>query len=118
MKRSILFAVVAIATIAVAQKPNPDKIKLEKAEKAYATAKLTWTKDKTNKAKRKTYIGATVTLGTVVMESPLLTPKAKYPRALNLYREALRLDPTNKEAKANKKMIEDIYRSMGRPVPQ
>ncbi len=51
------------------------------------------------------------------MTSPLLGAKVKYPRALRLYREALKLDPNNKEAKANKKMIEDIYRSMGRPIP-
>jgi len=107
-----------LSALAIAQKPNPDQLKLQRAEKAYSVTKLAWGKDKANKTKRKAYINATVSLGTIVMNSPILAPRAKYPRALSLYREALKLDPANKEAKANKAMIEDIYRSMGRPIPK
>jgi hypothetical protein len=51
------------------------------------------------------------------MNDPKLTPKEKYPKALELYRDALALDASNKEANKNKAMIEAIYKSMGRPVP-
>ena len=46
-----------------------------------------------------------------------LPPKKKYRPALKRYRRVLELDPENKEAFANKKQIEDIYESMGRPIP-
>jgi tetratricopeptide (TPR) repeat protein len=46
-----------------------------------------------------------------------LSPKKKYRPALQRYRRVLELDPDNKEAAENKKQIEDIYQSMGIPVP-
>ncbi len=46
-----------------------------------------------------------------------LPPKKKYRPALKRYRRVLELDPSNQEAAANKKQIEDIYQSMGMPVP-
>lgn len=63
------------------------------------------------------YVVATVRLGTATMTSEALDRKVKYRRALRLYREALKVDPNNVEAKNNKQMIEDIYRSMHRPIP-
>lgn len=47
-----------------------------------------------------------------------LPPKKKYRPALRRYRRVLELDPNNKEAYANRKQIEDIYESMGRPIPK
>lgn len=47
-----------------------------------------------------------------------LPPKKKYRPALKRYRRVLELDPDNNEAYANKKQIEDIYESMGRPIPK
>jgi tetratricopeptide (TPR) repeat protein len=46
-----------------------------------------------------------------------LSPKKKYKPALKRYRRVLELDPSNKEAKDNKQQIEDIYQSMGMPIP-
>jgi hypothetical protein len=46
-----------------------------------------------------------------------LPPKKKYRPALRRYRRVLQLEPGNTEAAANKKQIEDIYQSMGMPVP-
>lgn len=46
-----------------------------------------------------------------------LSPKKKYRPALQRYRRVLELDPNNAEAQKNKKQIEDIYESMGMPVP-
>lgn len=43
--------------------------------------------------------------------------RVKYRAALEDFRRSLELDPANAKSLENKKMIEDIYRSMGRPVP-
>ena len=73
---------------------------------------------KTPNAKtKKTYVDATVKFATASMNSEALDRKVKYKQALKLYREALKVDPKNAEAKENAKMIEDVYRSMGKPIP-
>ncbi len=46
-----------------------------------------------------------------------LAPKVKYPNALKHYREVLKLDPNNQDAKDNAQQIVDIYKMMGREVP-
>ena len=117
----MIFALCLFALPALAQNSNEfktEKAKLAKLEKAYNVAKAAWMKDKANATKKKAYVKTTVTLGTAVMTSPAFGPKDKYPRALRLYREALKVDPKNKEATENSKMIVDIYRQMGRPVPK
>lgn len=52
-----------------------------------------------------------------VMLDPDLGPKEKYPKSLGMFRDALEVDPNNALAKESIKLIEDIYKSMGRPVP-
>ena len=47
-----------------------------------------------------------------------LPPKQKYPEALQNYRVVVSIDPNNQEAKGNVDLIEGIYRSMNRPIPQ
>lgn len=53
-----------------------------------------------------------------IMLDPALAPKEKYPKALGMFNDALAIDPDNELAKNSVKLIEDIYASMGRPVPQ
>ena len=82
--------------------------KLEKASKA-----------KPKDAKLKTKAAeAYFQAGHTCMLSPKLSPRGKYRGALVQYRKALSIDPTHKKAAEEKKMIEDIYKQMGRPVPQ
>jgi TPR repeat protein len=64
------------------------------------------------------YVAATVRLATATMVSEELGPKEKYRKALKFYREALKVDPTNVEAKNNSEEIISIYKQMGRPVPE
>lgn len=52
-----------------------------------------------------------------VMLDPDLGPKEKYPKSLGMFRDAIKIDPNNALAKESIKLIEDIYKSMGRPVP-
>lgn len=52
-----------------------------------------------------------------IMLDPALAPKEKYPKALGMFRDALEIDPNNALAAKNITLIEDIYKSMGRPVP-
>lgn len=101
-----------------AKKADPEAAKLAKLETSYKAAKAKSVKKPKDAALRKAYVAATVSYGTAMMNAGSLPPRQKYPGALNLYREALKVDPKNKEATENKKMIEDIYRSMGRPIPK
>lgn len=124
MKRSLwVLPLIAVAAAGFAQTASDQRRKAEeermkKLEKAYTDAKSAFTRNPNNATLKKRYVDATVTFGTFTMNTFLFPPMQKYPRALRLYREALRHDPQNREALANKKMIEDIYRSMGRPIPQ
>lgn len=106
-----------VPMIADAQGLKAERERLQRLERAYQSAKRAFEQDRGNATKRRAYIDRTVAFGTATMNSPALPPRQKYPRALRLYREALRLDPRNREALANKKMIEDIYRQMGKPIP-
>lgn len=115
----------ALVMGAIAQNPNTDpkaakaeRAKITAGETSYTATKKAYLAKKTDRKLKANFVKATVELGTTVMMSPLLSPKEKYPRALRLYREALQLDPQNKEALNNKKLIENIYQQMGRPVPK
>ena len=61
---------------------------------------------------------ANLALGDFNMFNEQMPPFRKYPAALRAYRQVLTYDKTNKKAATNIKTIEDIYKSMGRPVPQ
>lgn len=58
-----------------------------------------------------------LTAANYLMYEANLSPKKKYKPALKRYNRVLELDPNNGEAMENKKQIEDIYQSMGMPVP-
>ena len=85
------------------------KADYEKSKAAYSAEK--------NDGTRKPYVDATVKYATVVMAGGG-KPTEKYPLALRLYDEALKVDPANGEAKANRQLIVDIYKSLGKEPPQ
>lgn len=118
--RTIFALLLAFSLFVVAsgQDMKAEQAKLAKLEKHYKAAKTEGAKAKPGTPKFKAYVEATVAYGNLVMTSPVLTPKEKYPKALALFREALKVDPKNKVALENKNMIEQIYKSMGRPVPK
>jgi hypothetical protein len=57
-------------------------------------------------------------VGHAMEYNPRLTPHEKYAGALRHFRRAVALDPTLKAAADAKEEIEQIYRQMGRPIPQ
>jgi hypothetical protein len=114
----VLFLVLSSVFIHAQGNPSAEDVKQLKAcEAAYSSTKAVFLKKK-DPASKKKFVAATVKFGTAAMMSDVLDRKLKYRKALHLYREALKLDPANKEAKNNSDMIVSIYKSMGRPVPQ
>ena len=100
-------------------KPSPaDQERLTKLEKAYKAAKSALEKTpKSPKAKKDfTTIGAAY--GHESMVSNALPPRTKYPQALKIYREVLKVDPNEKTAKSESELIISIYKQMGRPIPK
>lgn len=86
-------------------------------EKVAAT-KAAYDRNPTDTAARAAYADATFQNAQFYMYNSPLPPGQKYPKALALYREAVKLDPSNDAAREAITTIEDIYRSLGRPVPQ
>ena len=79
-----------------------------------AEAKYVKSKSDTDK---KEYITKQMGAANYLMFEANLSPKKKYKPALARYNKVLEIDPKNAEAMENKKQIEDIYQSMGMPVP-
>lgn len=115
----VLLAVVALSNAQSAPtKPPKADPALAKLEATYKAKKAVYVKKPKDSNARKQYVNATVSFGTATMKAASLPPRVKYVGALRLYREALKLDPKNAEALRNKKVIEDIYKSMGREIPK
>lgn len=121
-KPIFLFAVfAALATGAIAQTqltPRQEIAELQRIEKLQLAAKAAYQKSPKDARKKKEYVALTLALGNRVQTSGALTSKIKYPKALRLFREALTVDPKNREAIENRDRIEMIYKSMGRPIPK
>jgi hypothetical protein len=100
-----------------------DQVKKEKA----ALAKVQVQRDNAKKALDKhpgnatlmhSFVGLNDNLANRTMNAEWLTPHDKYAGALRLYRVSLKVDPKDSEARKWVDMIESIYRSMKRPIPQ
>jgi tetratricopeptide (TPR) repeat protein len=71
-----------------------------------------------NDGNKKKLIAAYVAFGDYMQYDSSVSPReGKYHRALVEYRHALVLDPGNQKITGEIAQIEDIYRSMGRPIP-
>ena len=87
-------------------------------DKKYRSTKAAYTAKPKDKKAKDAYVEATVKLGHETMVSPDYPAKFKYKKTLQLYREALKLDPNNPVAKQESELIIKIYKQMGRPVPE
>lgn len=94
-------------------KNDPIALKYSEAADA-ADAKYKKTKSEADKNE---CILKQMTAANYLMFEADLNPKDKYKPALFRYRRVLEIDPNNQEASVNKSQIEDIYQSMGKPIP-
>src|SRR5207248_2694132 len=69
-------------------------------------------------ATKKKLVKATYDFGYKVEYDNGLPPFVKYRTALKQFRRVLELDPSHEQAAVEKKQIEDIYKQMGRPIPE
>lgn len=90
--------------------------KAEEMMKAADDAEAKYIKSKSD-ADKKEYIVKQMGAANYLMFEANLSPKKKYKPALQRYNKVLEIDPKNAEAMENKKQIEDIYQSMGMPIP-
>jgi len=84
--------------------------------KAADDAEAKYVKSKSDDDKKE-YITKQMGAANYLMFEANLSPKKKYKPALQRYNKVLEIDPKNAEAMENKKQIEDIYQSMGMPIP-
>lgn len=91
-------------------------VKADEMMKAADDAEAQYMKSKSENDK-KTYIEKQLGAANYLMFEANLSPKKKYKPALQRYNKVLEIDPKNNEAMENKKQIEDIYQSMGMPIP-
>lgn len=116
-----LFSVIAVSGALLLADEVTTKAKSLVSEKKYdeAVKLLEDSYTKTKSATTKQALADThVAYGNSYMYNEALPPRQKYPSALKEFRKALEYDKDNKKAQANIKTIEDIYKQMGRPVPQ
>lgn len=98
----------------------PESAVDEKADKLVKEANdFENTFKKSNTDENKSYlIEKHMAAGNYLMYQANLNPKKKYGPALKHFKRVLELDPNNQDAMNNRMQIEDIYNSMGRPIPK
>lgn len=89
--------------------------RLEKAQSMTSRAYLAMPGDKKI---RGAHVAATNALALQWMSMDSIPAREKYRNALKLYREVLKVDPSNAEAQKWIQTIEGIYRQLGRPIPK
>lgn len=95
-----------------------DAAALTKLGKQRDAAKLTMTKHPGNLNLSHNFVQINDVYANKTMMAGWLSPHEKYSKALHLYRESLKADPHDAEAKKWVDTIESIYKSMGRPIPK
>ncbi len=98
------------------QNDTKGDVKADEMMKAADDAEAKYMKSKSD-ADKKDYILKQMGAANYLMFEANLSPKKKYKPALARYNKVLEVDPKNAEAMENKKQIEDIYKSMGMPIP-
>lgn len=87
-------------------------------EQAMNEAKAKYKKHPKDAKLKTAYVDATYKYGHTVMQAGQKQPRVMYRASLALYRRALAVDPKHKPSLEDKKTIEDIYKSMGMPIPK
>lgn len=123
------YSVIAIAMLAFmvgCTEPKADVEKLNHANALVNTAQfeegikqleMIQKKSPNDPALQQSLVLAHIKYGHFFLYNDTLSPKVKYPAALKHYRAALKIDPNNKDASDNANQIIEIYKMMGREVP-
>lgn len=120
VRRWLLTASAAVAMWA-AGTPVQEAKKLlaeKKYEQAISTLEAAHKTQPKSAEVQKTLAEAHLAHGDSFMYNEALPPRMKYPQALKAYRKVLEYDKANKKAQEQISTIENIYKSMGRPIPQ
>ncbi len=89
----------------------------KKANELYAKVKAIEESGKASEKKAE-LVKAYMEFANYMTFSAPVPPAIKYRPALKAYRRVLELEPAHAEAQKNKTQIEEIYKAMGRPIPQ
>lgn len=113
-KKSLL---IILLLVNVAQGVTQDQPKLIQLKKIYNNAKKSYLAAQKNIALKQKYVSTALAYANAIMRATCLPPKSKYPVALAIYREVLKIEPKNIQAKESRDLIISVYKSMGRPIP-
>ena len=103
---------------ALKQAPKDDP-SLQPLDKAFSEAGAKLKKSPKDAKLKKAYVDTGYNYGhTVMMDRGKLRPTVQYRAALAIYRKVLVVDPKHKKTLEDKKLIEDIYKQMGLPIPK
>src|SRR5579863_3230034 len=117
--RLLLGLAIAALTLSFAfAGPADDAQKLVKDGKYDEAITLLEKADAKDPAITKGLVQAHMAKADYFMNNDQLPPRTRYTTALREYRKVLVYDKTNKKAQDNIQLIEGIYKSMGRPIPQ
>src|SRR5512141_384631 len=116
---TILFAgILLLAADSNLLKQAQAKLSEKKYDEAITLLEPAYKKAPADAALGKALADAHLKYGDFYLNNGQLPPFQKYPNALRQYRAVIAIDKTNKAAKDNIALIEGIYKSMGRPIPQ
>ncbi|MBX3114911.1 MAG: hypothetical protein KF836_10130 [Fimbriimonadaceae bacterium] len=101
----------AIALILYCNQELSPEAKIAAAKQELAVAKAAYLSAKNS---NKNLADASYEYGAIVVESPVLSPSEKYPLALALFRQTIKLDPKNTEAVEWEQTIVGIYAGLGK----
>lgn len=115
----ILLVILAAACSKAGVSPEAKALlKEKKYDEGIALLEQAYAANANSQAIKQELLTACVEYGNELTFKSDLPPNQKYAKALRFYRRALQLEPQQKEALEGKNLIESIYASMGRPVPQ
>ncbi|KAA0208061.1 MAG: hypothetical protein OZ913_06155 [Ignavibacteriaceae bacterium] len=97
---------------------NPDEEDRSPQLKDAADKSYEAYKDDKSESNKQAAIKSNLEAGIYFMYDAPLPPREKYRPALNFFRRVLLLDPQNHDATINKDKIEEIYKMMGKEIPE
>ncbi|MCC7154229.1 MAG: hypothetical protein IT161_06615 [Bryobacterales bacterium] len=94
------------------------KVDAKKFDEAISLLDPAYKANPKDAALAKALAGAHLKYGDSYMYNEQLPPRQKYRPALAQYREVLKYDKDNKDAQTKIQTIENVYKSMGMPIPK